>query len=122
MTTEDDTFRALVKLPFDEVYQKVEEAFKDSNQGISPVYKLGAVVVERRTYYNPMIVRHYTLMKVLEESHRTFDEFALACEKKAIIEQVKEYNDNLEFPQEIIDRARQFFPDLKFTPAKLDLE
>lgn len=119
---EDDTFRVLVRVPFDEMYKRVEEAFKDGNKIISPVYKLGPLVVERKTYYNPMVVRHYTLLNVLEAGHWTFDDFVIECEKKAIVEQVREYNENIAFPNEIIDHARQFFPNLKFTPAKLELE
>jgi hypothetical protein len=119
--SEDTTFRMLKRIPFDEMYKRVEEAFSEGN-GISPIYKLGTVVVERKTYYNPLIVRHYAFVKVLEEGSWTIEEFAIECEKKAIIEQVKTFNDENQIPQEIINRAKQFFPNAKFIHAHVELE
>lgn len=118
---EDKTFRILKRKSFEDTRTKIDATFKEGSK-ISPVYKLGSVVVERNTYYNPLIIRHYQLIKILEDYGWTLEEFALESEKRSIIEQVKEYNENLEFPQEIIERAKQFFPNVKFTPAKLELD
>lgn len=119
---EDDTARRLRRISFDEMYQRVKDIMDNDPTKISPIYKLGSVVVERTTFYHPLVVRHYAFIKVLEAGFWTLEEFFVECEKKAIIEQVKEFNESLEFPQEIINRAKEFFPDIKFTPAKLELE
>lgn len=46
--------------------------------------------------------------KTLEYGNWTIVEFFFECEKKAIVEQVAEYNLSIEFPQEMIDRANSF--------------
>lgn len=119
---EDDTYRRLVRIPFDEMYERVKDIMDHDPTKISPVYKLGNVVVERTKFYHPLVVRHYAYIKELEKGNWTIEEFSIECEKKAIIDQVKEYNSSVEFPAEIIERAKEFFPNLKFTPAKLELE
>lgn len=119
---EDDTARRLRRISFDEMYEQVKDIMSHDPTKISPVYKLGTVVVERTRFYHPLVVRHYAFTQVLEAGHWTLEEFCVECEKRAIIEQVKEYNESLEFPQEIIDRAKEFFPNVRFTPARLELE
>lgn len=118
---EEDTFRKLKRIPFADMHQQVLDSY-NSPPSISPVYKLGSSVVERSKFYHPMMNRHFDFIRILEEGNWTVDDFAFECEKKAIIEQVEEYNQSIEFPQDVIDRAKQFFPNLKFTPAKLELE
>lgn len=122
MTTEDDTYRRLVRIPFEEMYSKVQNIMDNDPTNISPVYMLGSVMIDRSTYYHPLIVRHYAYIKTLEQGNWTIEDFSMECEKQAIIQQVREYNKNIAFPEEIVERARQFFPNVKFTPAKLELE
>lgn len=120
--TEEDTFRKLVRIPFDEMYERVINLLDNNTTGISPVYKLGSVMVDRNAFYHPLVVRHYAYIKELESGNWTIDEFTIECEKYAIKQQVQIYNESIEFPVELIDRARQFYPNIKFTPAKLELE
>lgn len=120
--SEEKTFRYLKRIPYDEISRKVHEFNLDQAVNISPVYSLGSVTVERKKYYEPVIVRHYLLIKILEAGGWTLEEFAHEMEKQAVIQQVKEFNEGLKFPQEIIERAKQFFPNVKFITAKLEIE
>ncbi len=120
--SEEKTFRHLKRIPYDEVSTKVREFNNDNMNRLSPIYKLGNVVIESKVYYDPIIVRHYGLVKVLEINGWTLEEYAQEMEKQAVVQQVKEFNESLEFPTEIIERAKQFFPNVKFTEAKLELE
>jgi len=120
--SEEKTFRHLKRIPFDEMGQKVRDFNNDSMNRMSPIYKLGNVVIESKVYYDPMIVRHYGLIRLLDIGGWTLEEYAHEMEKQAVVQQVKEFNESLEFPTEIIERAKQFFPNVKFTEAKLELE
>ncbi len=120
--SEEKTFRHLKRIPYDEMHKKIREFYNDGANQMSPMYRLGHTVVEGKKYYDPIIVRHYGLIKVLEISGWTLDEYAYEMEKQAVIQQVKEFNENLEFPIEIVERAKQFFPNIKFIEAKLELE
>lgn len=122
MKTEDDTYRKLVRIPFEEMYERVRNIMDNDPTKISPVLKLGNVVIERKKYYHPLVVRHYAYIKELEKGNWTVEDFSIECEKKAIIDMVEEYNQSIDFPAEIIYRAKEFFPNIKFTPAKLELE
>jgi hypothetical protein len=120
--SEEKTFRHLKRIPYDEMTKKIRDFNNDSMGKVPHMYRLGNFAVERTTYYDPTIVRHHGLVRLLEIGGWTLDEYAHEMEKQAVIQQVKEFNENLEFPTEIIERAKQFFPDIKFTEAKLELE
>ena len=117
---ETDTFNKLKRTPYYEVREKIDISnFKAS---IAPVYRLGSLVVESTKFYNRELSIHYWRIKTLEENGWTFEEFILEGERLAIIDQIAEFNHENKIPQEIIDRAKVFFPDAKFVHAHVELE
>ncbi len=120
--SEEKTFRHLKRIPYNEMSQKISEFNSHPSANLPPVYSLGSVTVESKKYYDPIIIRHYALIKILETGGWTLEEYAYEMEKLAVIQQVKEFNEGIEFPHEIIERAKQFFPDVKFITAKLEIK
>ena len=86
-----------------------------------PVYILGGTAHARDDYYAD-IQFHLERVMLLEQHGWKYEEFFMALEKRSILEQVKEFNDNIQFPTELIDRAKRFFPNAKFTQASIELE
>lgn len=86
-----------------------------------PVYSLGSVTHSRDDYYSE-IQYHLERVMLLEQHGWKYDEFSLALEKRSILAQIKEFNNNTEFPMELINRAKKFFPNAKFTEASIELE
>jgi hypothetical protein len=72
--------------------------------------------------YRPReVMLHHGRLKLLEEHGWTFDDFIIAIEKNAIIEEVRLHNMNITFPTDLINRAKLFFPDLICHEARIEL-
>lgn len=117
---ETDTFKRLRRIPHDEMAKKID--IKNFKAPVSSAYKLGQLVVESSQFYNRELTIHFWRIKTFEENGWTFEDFMLESEKKAILEQVAEFNKENQIPQELIDRARTFFPNVKFVHAHVELE
>lgn len=117
---EDDTFKKLKRTPFHETREKVD--LSNFTGRVPPVYKLGSLIVESTKFYNRELSIHYWRTKTLEDNGWTFEEFMLESERLAIIDQIAEFNNENQIPQEIIDRAKVFFPNAKFVHAHVELE
>jgi hypothetical protein len=111
---QDDTFRVLKRTPFDELQQ-----FLDALPKSPPIYNFGSVVFETKKH---QLVRHYEMIRCLEEQGWTFREFVLESEKRSIITAIDTYNKESAFPMELVERAKEFFPNARFTQARIDLE
>jgi hypothetical protein len=120
MKTELDTYRTLRRIPLDEMEALVEiNNFKSS---VPPVYRLGGGSHDSSTYYRRDLEIQNWRNKLLEKNGWTFDEFVIELEKRAILVQVAEFNRENHIPYEIMDRAKQYFPNVKFVHAKVELE
>lgn len=113
--SEDDTFKVLKRLPHSEMMDKLVAIPR-----LSPVVSLGNTGVQTKDLY-PDILRHYEIIKTLEHNGWTFEDFCIETERKAIVNAVSMYNQQLEFPQELVDRAKKLFPNVRFTEAKIEL-
>lgn len=111
---EEQTFRKLRQTPFEEM----ENCLKNITQ-YPPVYNLGSQVFESR---KPEIVRHYEQLRVLDQNGWTLEEFILESEKRHIMEAIARHNTENAFPIELVNRAKEFFPNARFTQAKIELE
>jgi hypothetical protein len=118
--SELETFRRLKRIPFTEMNDKVD--IRKFNTPVAPVYQLGNVAVESSTFYNRDLSIHYWRIKTFEENGWTFEEFMLESERLAIIRQIDVFNQENQIPQELINRARTFFPNAKFVQATVELE
>jgi hypothetical protein len=119
---EEDTYNQLKRIPFYEMERLITESFDEGRISLPPIYKFGDTVIKRDDYYSPMLYRHYALLKALEKGGWTLEDYTYESEKQAAIKQVAEFNNNLVFPQELLDRIKKFFPNATFTRAKLELE
>jgi len=115
-----DTFNRLKRIPFSEMAEKID--IRNFAAPIAPVYKLGQLTVESSQYYNRELTIHYWRIKTFEDNGWTFEDFMLESEKKAIKEQIAEFNTENQIPQALIDRAKVFFPNVKFVHASVELE
>jgi hypothetical protein len=111
---QDDTFRILRRTPFDELQQ-----FLDALPKSPPIYNFSGVAFETKKHE---LVRHYERIKCLEKQGWSLEEFVLESEKRNIIAAIDEYNKESAFPLDLVERAKEFFPNAKFTQAKIELE
>lgn len=117
---ETDTFRRLKRIPHSEMAEKVD--IKNFKSPVAPAYKLGQLVVESSQFYNRELAIHFWRIRTFEENGWTFEDFMLESERKAIQDQIDEFNKENQIPNELIERARTFFPNAKFVHAKVELE
>ncbi len=120
MDEQDKTFNKLKQTPVDELIPLYED-FVDTLAKISPMYVLGGLTVERKTYY-PDIIRHHERIKFLQSHGWELEEYCLALEKRAILSQIELFNKEYKVPQEIVDRAKTFWPNARFIQASIELE
>ena len=116
MTVEENTFNKLRRLPVPEMLVLLNEIKMPP-----PMFQISNVVYERSKFYND-ISYHYEKVKLLERHGWGLEEFVLEIEKRIILEQVRLFNEDKKFPSEIIERAKRFFPNAKFTEASIELE
>ena len=116
MSTEEQTFDKLRQLPIDKMLDMLGDIEKPS-----PIYSLGHSAHPRTDYYSD-IQFHLERIKLLEDHGWKYEDFLLALEKRSILEQIKDFNDNNQFPSELVNRAKRFFPNAKFTQASIELE
>lgn len=130
-TNESKTFRALKRNSIEDMI----ELYQDARVPYSPdvyvgsgssygghVVGVGNITINTSDLRPRELILHHIRIKLLEENGWTFDEFIMAIEKRAIVYEVKMHNNSIQFPSELLNRARQFFPNLKYTEAKLELE
>lgn len=112
--TPDDTFRVLKRTRFEDLLKILESLPK-----VPPLYNLAGNIFESKKHE---LVKHYEMIKCLEKNGWTFEEFVLETEKRNILEAIEQYNKDCSFPLELVERAKEFFPNARFTQARIDLE
>lgn len=117
--TEEATFNKLKRTPLEEMMYIINSVDKP----IIPraVMNLNGNVIEQSSIYM-QLARHHHYVELLKDHGWNYIDFMTELERKTILEHIQSYNDNLEFPASIIEHARKFFPDVKFTQAKIELE
>jgi len=113
---EEQTFNKLRRIPLEDMLVLL------SNANLPPpLFTLGSRIYERSDFYNEM---NFELekIKMLKDNGWGIDDFYIELEKRSILKIVKEYNNSLIFPQELLDRITRSFPNAKFIPAKIELE
>jgi hypothetical protein len=115
-----DTFNKLKRVPHSEMAEKI--SINNFKSPVAPEYKLGNTIVQSSQFYNRELSIHYWRIQTFEDNGWTFEDFMLESEKKAIRDQIEEFNKENQIPQELIDRAKTFFPNVKFIHASVELE
>lgn len=113
---EDDTYLKLKRIIFEEMCNVVDEDVKSQ---FAPLYNLNGTLIDSRKHE---ITRFHELTKLLVNNGWTIEEFALESEKRVILDAIKAYNVNTSFPNELVLRAQEYFPNAKFYPARIELE
>jgi hypothetical protein len=114
ISTEEKTFNRLRRTPFEDMAEHLNNITK-----YPPIYTLNGQVFETRKHE---IVRHFERIRVLEKHGWSFEEYILEIEKRNIISAVDLYNRDNSFPMDLVNRALEFFPNARFTQAKIELE
>jgi len=109
-------FDKLRQIPVGEMLEKLHEIRRPS-----PAVRLGEITKLRDDYYTD-IQFHFERVKLLEKHGWKYEEFLLELEKKSILDLIRTFNDNTQFPTELVDRAKKFFPNAKFIQASIELE
>jgi hypothetical protein len=113
---EERTFNKLRQTPVEEMLVLLDRIPRPA-----PLFAFNDNMFNRSEFF-PEITFYLERVALLKEHGWTVEEFYLALEKSAIMALVKKYNETTQFPQEFLERAKRSFPNLKFTPAKLELE
>ncbi len=114
--TQAKLIKKLKQLPVDDMLEKLSEIKRPPSS-----FMMGSQAYTRTDYY-PEIQFHLERVALLEKHGWTHEEFHTELEKRSIIAIVNEFNEQLVFPKEILDRALRFFPNAKFTQASITLE
>lgn len=120
MKSEHDTYKTLRRIPLAEIEEKID--IKNFKPSVPPVYKLGVSTFDSSSFYRRDLEIQQWRNKILEQHGWTFEDFVTEVERKAIVDQIAEFNKENQIPYEIMDRARQYFPNVKFVHAKVELE
>jgi hypothetical protein len=112
---EEKTFRKLKQTPFEELDGFLAAAHTKH----PPIFQLGTGAFESRKHE---LVRHYERLKCLEEHGWTLEEFVLEAEKRNIVRAIEQYNQDNTFPMDLVNRAKEFFPNARFIQASIELE
>ncbi len=111
---ENDTYRVLRRTPFENLLDLLDNLPKTP-----PLYMLGDTAFNSKKHE---LVRHYEKLQCLERNGWSFEEFVLESEKRNIMSAIDQYNKDNSFPMELVERAKEFFPNAKFIQAKIELE
>ena len=120
MKTENDTYKVLKRIPLDEMESLVD--INNFRATVPPVYSLGGGAHDSSTFYRRDLEIQVWRDKILKKNGWTFEDFVIELERRAIVLQVAEFNKENQIPYQIMDRARQYFPNVKFVHAKVELE
>ena len=116
MDDQDKTFDKLRQAPITEMVKKLEEL-----QYPAIVLALGNYIGGVDELQNDMIKFDYR-NRLLIECGWTYDEFLRQLEKRTIEKAIIEYNNKNVLAKEFVDRARAYFPNATFIPARIELE
>lgn len=115
--SESETFNKLRRVPMSEMVQKLNDQVLPAS-----VIGLGSVIQEIPELQTDL-VRFQMREKLLTECGWTADEFILELEKMTIGRIVNEFNSKqVVYVKELIQRAKVYYPNAIFTPARIDLE
>lgn len=118
--TEEDTFKTLKRTPLPEMFELMENRQKEGYP--YPMQSLGnSMAVEVPRSYLSMN-RYVANARLLKEHGWEVEDYMTEMERKTVLEYIRTFNSAIVFPPEILEHAREYFPNLKFTQAKIELE
>jgi hypothetical protein len=117
MTTEDDTFNILKRIPYAEMYalmEDVEKYIPNIPVGTSSLYQ----TTDEYDYFD-----YLTRAAELLNSHGwTYADFSREAERKSIIEFVENFNKSIQYPKEFLEHAKKLFPNIKMVVPSIEFE
>ncbi len=115
--SEEQLFNKLRQTPILEVIELLDKIKRPTSQ----LLNMSDNIVDSKNYYHNM-THIIEKVKLLNKHGWDIEEFQKELEKMAIISLVDDFNAFIRFPQELIDRAKIFFPNVKFNKASIELE
>ncbi len=110
------TFDRLRQTPFEDVLSLLNEMPKHQQ-----LYGIGNNLIELRKYYSELTYM-IDIVNFLKLHGWELDEFQIELEKDSIKRMIADFNNSIQFPQDVFDRVKVFFPNMKFTQASIELE
>lgn len=115
---EESTFNRLRRIPLDELIGRLREV---RSTALPPCPFSGAQH-SAKSKLNIDVSTFTKRVQVIEESGWTVEELDRELERQHILDWVDEFNQNITIPAEVLDSARRHFPNVKFIPARIELE
>jgi len=113
--TEEATFDKLRRCTLEQMTTCLEQIVK-----LPPVMILGNKHCDIHDYY-PTSMYYSQREKCFKDNGWTGEDYYYAKEKEAVIQMVDAYNESIQFPKEVIERAKRIFPNITFTEAKITI-
>lgn len=115
---EESTFNRLRRIPLDELIERLK-AVRSTALPLCPFNGAQHSAKSRLQIDVSIFTKR---IQVIEESGWTVEELDRELEKQHILDWVTEFNQNITIPNEVMDSARRHFPNVKFIPARIELE
>lgn len=116
MSNEQQTFDKLRQTPFEDVLLLLDNIPKHQQ-----LYGVGGNIIELRKYYSELTYM-IDIVNFLKLHGWELTDFQAELEKDSIKRLIADFNKNISFPGEILDRVKVFFPNAKLTQASIELE
>jgi hypothetical protein len=116
----EKTFNVLKRISLDEMEDLID--IRNFTPTVSPCMKIGEMAFDTSLYYRRDLEIQQWREKLLGQNGWDFEGFVKETERKALLAIISRFNASVEIPQNLIDRARQYFPNAKFIHAKVELE
>ena len=116
---EDATYRKLTRIPLDQMEALLDISnFKALG---APTRTWGEYTYEAGLYWKRDLELHRWRVKTMEQNGWTFEEFFVEIEKRNIQNLVNDYNEKNSVPPDLLARIKEFYPNARLVPAKLEL-
>lgn len=120
MDDQDKTYNTIRRIPLDEMEKKID--IRNFNSFLPPVIAIGDFIADTATYYRRDFEIERWRKKLLNDNGWTLEDLSIALEKRAITNLISDYNSKNKIPPELLNRVKEFFPNARFSQARLDLE
>ena len=116
---EENTFNRLRRVSLEELVERLQNIPRSH---FPPCPFTGPQNTPKNRLMNMDVLALVRRVQVIEESGWTVEELDRELEKNMVIDWVTEFNTSITIPQQILDSARRYFPNVRFIPAKIELE
>lgn len=117
--SEDQTFNTLKRTPFKEMMGILENS---GSRPAPPIFNIGDNMLSTSSSQYRILMKLHSYKTLLEDNGWEFEDFMKEIEKDTLLKNIDAFNSSIQFPTDLISHAKKFFPDIKFTPARIEFE